>query len=286
MRPFFFFFAIIAFSCTSRKEEAQALPEIYNLGSRIDYEVAGAGDTTLLFVHGWCINKSYWDGQVEHFKDRYKVVTVDLPGHGNSDKTRTDWSIKNFGSDIVLIMEALSLENVVLIGHSMGGNIILEAATVKPEVVIGFVGVDNFKDVGVEYSEEQRLEIDNFISQISEDYEEVVTGFASGMLFAESTKEDIRERVLNDILNTPAEISVGILRSLNSVTQVEAKQMERLRVKLHLINCDGMPTDEIQLRKYCRRSYEVHSIGSLGHYPMIEDTDRFNEILDDVLKSL
>jgi hypothetical protein len=114
----------------------------------------------------------------------------------------------------------------------------------------------------------------------------VVTGFASGMLFAESTKEDIRERVLNDILNTPAEISVGILRSLNSVTQVEAKQMERLRVKLHLINCDGMPTDEIQLRKYCRRSYEVHSIGSLGHYPMIEDTDRFNEILDDVLKSL
>ena len=47
---------------------------------RIDYTDTGTGDTTLLFVHGWCINKTYWEKQVAYFGKRYRVVTIDLPG--------------------------------------------------------------------------------------------------------------------------------------------------------------------------------------------------------------
>jgi len=287
MKPYLlFFFPVLVFGCMSRSGGTHKHPDIYNNGSRIDYEVAGEGDTTLLFVHGWCINKSYWESQVDYFKDRYKVVTLDLPGHGDSDRNRTDWSMHNFGSDVVTVMEALMLDNVVLIGHSMGGNVILEAASMKPKAVIGFVGVDNFKDLGMEYSTEEKQEMDNFISQISDDYKGVVTGYASGMLFSESTEKKIQKRVLHDILNTPQEVSVGMLKSLSSVNEIEGGQMSRLRVKVHLINCDGMPTNEGQLKKYCGDAYEVHSIGSLGHYPMIEAPDRFNQILDEILQSL
>jgi pimeloyl-ACP methyl ester carboxylesterase len=276
----------LAIGCTSQKKQEASFPEIYNLGSRINYQVAGSGDTTLLFVHGWCINQSYWNQQVDHFKDRYQVVTLDLPGHGNSDKNRNEWTIENFGKDIVMLMDALELKNVVLIGHSMGGNIILEAALSKPEVVIGFVGVDNFQELGVLYTEAQKEELSTFFSQMKTDYGNVVSGFAAGMLFAESTPKGISDRVLNDILSVPPEISVGILESLSTVNEIEGEQMQRLDLKVHLINCDRNPVNIEQLDKYCQRSYQVHPIGNLGHYPMVEAPEKFNDILEEILLSL
>jgi sigma-B regulation protein RsbQ len=70
-----------------------------------------------------------------------------------SDKNRTDWSVQNFSKDVMFLSQTLlSLKNVVLIGHSMGGNIILEPSITMPDLVIGFVGVDNFKDLAVEYT--------------------------------------------------------------------------------------------------------------------------------------
>lgn len=262
------------------------LPELYNLGTRINYEVAGEGDTTLLFVHGWCINQTYWSNQIQQFKDQYRVVTLDLPGHGQSGKDRDVWSIENFGGDVALLMEALSLKNVVLIGHSMGGNIILEAASRKPDAVIGFVGVDNFKDFGMEPSEEEMEEVAVFLKQIRDDYSGVMQQYARGMLFSENTPDDISNRVMQDVLSTPEDISINILESLWMENEAEIRQMQELQVKVHLINCNGYPTNEHQLEKYCGASYEIHPIGDLSHYPMIEAPDTFNAILDEIIKKL
>jgi pimeloyl-ACP methyl ester carboxylesterase len=186
----------------------------------------------------------------------------------------------------MFLIRALSLKNVVLIGHSMGGNIILEPAIAMPDVVIGFVGVDNFKDLAVEYSNEKKLEMDAFIDMIRTDYKSTITGFASDMLFAASTSKRIQTRVLNDILGMPPDISVSILESLEEAHAMEGAQMQVMKLKVHLINCDGYPTNEAQLEKYCARSYQVHSIGLLGHYPMVEDPDRFNEIIEDIMSTL
>jgi pimeloyl-ACP methyl ester carboxylesterase len=286
MKQSLFLLALLVAGCTFQNNNENTLPEIYNLGSRIDYNIYGDGDTTLFFVHGWCINQTYWAGQVDYFKDQYKVVTLDLPGHGKSDQNRSDWTIRNFASDVIMMIDALQLNNVVLIGHSMGGNIILEAAVAKQDAVIGFVGVDNFKDLAVETSDAQKAEMAGFVSQMRMDYEGVVSGFAAGMLFAESTRKKVSDRVMKDILNTPPEISVDIIESLSKVNEVEGAQMQILRVKVNLINADGMPTNESQLAKYCAKSYEVHSIGNTGHYPMVEDPDQFNAILEDILESI
>src|SRR6187200_3178241 len=60
----------------------------------IEFDECGQGDTTLLFVHGWCINKEYWADQSKYFSDKYKVVALDLPGFGNSGKNRTEWTFE------------------------------------------------------------------------------------------------------------------------------------------------------------------------------------------------
>ena len=88
-------------------------------GATIQYRMEGEGDTTLLFVHGAFTNQTYWDNQVAFFSPDFKVVTLDLPGHGESGRDRTEWSVEGFGQDVVTVIRELELQNVILIGHSM-----------------------------------------------------------------------------------------------------------------------------------------------------------------------
>lgn len=92
----------------------------------IHYEITGGGDTTLLFLHGWAIDMSYWKQQVNAFNDNYQVVTVDHAGHGQSVGRHASWSPQRLGKDIAQTIEQLGLERVILIGHSMSGTIMLE----------------------------------------------------------------------------------------------------------------------------------------------------------------
>jgi len=71
---------------SSPTQQRQEKIKVVNQGVQIDFLDEGKGDTTLLFVHGWCINKTYWLEQVAQFKEKYRVVAIDLPGFGKSGK--------------------------------------------------------------------------------------------------------------------------------------------------------------------------------------------------------
>ena len=72
-------------------------------GVTISYDVQGRDEPALVFVHGWCCDKSYWKFQVPYFAKQHKVVTIDLAGHGRSGLGREDYTIKAFGEDVVAV---------------------------------------------------------------------------------------------------------------------------------------------------------------------------------------
>ncbi|WKN33746.1 alpha/beta hydrolase [Porifericola rhodea] len=144
--------------------------EVIRNGLSFNYQSCGEGDTTLLLVHGWCIDQSYWSSQIEAFCGEYKVVSMELAGFSTIQEARKSWTIEEYGQDVIALIDYLALEHVVLVGHSMGGDIILEAALVRPEEIIGFVGVGNFKDVGEAYSEEDQEEIARFLEMLEKDF--------------------------------------------------------------------------------------------------------------------
>ncbi len=98
-------------------------------GVPIAYSVYGAGSPTLLFVHGWSCDRSYWEQQVAPFSRDFRVVTVDLPGHGESGMGRKEWLMAPFGADVSAVVMGLDLKNVILIGHSMGGAVIFRSGS-------------------------------------------------------------------------------------------------------------------------------------------------------------
>ncbi|HEY1022087.1 MAG TPA: alpha/beta hydrolase, partial [Flavisolibacter sp.] len=80
---------------------------IISNGTAISYNVYGSGPATLLFVHGSFIDQSYWKEQVSFFKEKYKVVTMDLAGHGESGTNRKEWTLRGMADDVVNVIKEL-----------------------------------------------------------------------------------------------------------------------------------------------------------------------------------
>jgi len=277
---------ILLFSChntpTDSSSSGSGKGPIRNQGVNIDYTDTGKGDTTLLFVHGWCINKSYWSGQVNYFNDRYRVVTVDLPGFGQSGKNRTSWTAETFGSDIDSVLTRLDLKNVVLIGHSMAGDIVLQAAINSPQRVIGLVGVDNFKNCTYTPTEKEKKENAQAIDLLKHNFKEVAFQYFNQDLFYRTTADSIRKRVLNDVANVDTAIATACMEQQDFD---EVKNLVAVKKKLYLINSDVTPTDTTGFITH-HIPYEVLSIHETGHFPMIERPREFNARLEQVMARL
>ncbi len=106
------------------------------------YVHEGRGAPALVFVHGYCCELGDWQPQLDYFVSRNEVVACDLRGHGKTPGRPEECSIENFGGDVAALVTNLELRRAVLVGHSMGCRVVLEAARLMPERVAGLVLVD------------------------------------------------------------------------------------------------------------------------------------------------
>jgi pimeloyl-ACP methyl ester carboxylesterase len=286
-------FVIIAMSCIEVKQNSEVAQTEYsstpsikidNNAVFISYSSYGEGPLTLLFVHGWSINQTYWSNQVEELSSDYRIVTVDLPGFGESGNNRANWSIEKYGTDINIVIEKLKLTNVILISHSMGGDVILEAA-LKNEAVLALIGVDNFKDVGIEFNDEIEAEIAGFISILKDNYSETVSAYAEGTLLHTSTDSLVKSKVIKDFKNSDSTIVMSSLESLFKYALLEPKQLSKLRQKLYLINSDASPTNEGGFNT-TDIAYQIVDIKATRHFPMIEKPEEFNKLLKETIQKI
>lgn len=268
---------LIISGCNNQNNTELKSGEIKTADTDIYYVEKGGGDTTLFFLHGWDINSGYWSSQMNYFSKKYKTIAVDLPGFGKSTSSRKDYTVEKYADDVLNVVNKLDLENVILIGHSMSGDIILEAALKNNKAIIGIVGVDNFKFVGSELSPELLKEMNSFIDSLSKDYRIVAPEYAAKYLFSPSTDSMVRERVKNDYRNTDPAVAISSIK--NVFNYDEMQKLPGLNYKLYLINSDGLATNTEGLRKYCKSSFEVLDIHGAGHFPMIEKPDEFNRLL-------
>src|SRR5262245_9016399 len=104
-------------------------------GLRLAYDDRGAGEPVMVFVHGWTCDRSFFAPQAEHFARRHRVVSVDLRGHGESDKPNEPYPIGAYADDIAYLLDQLGLGKVVAVGHSSGGLTVLQLAASHPQCV-------------------------------------------------------------------------------------------------------------------------------------------------------
>ncbi len=105
------------------------------------YDAAGDGDPSMLFLHGWCCDRGFFAPQAGHFSAAHRVVSVDLPGHGESAAPAT-YTIEAFAKEVAALARRLGLRRSVAVGHSMGAMVALALTQRAPELIGEVVMVD------------------------------------------------------------------------------------------------------------------------------------------------
>src|SRR5512142_756788 len=108
----------------------------------IHHIAAGHGQPPIVFVHGFACSHTDWDAQVAHLAPYHQTLAVDLRGHGASPGSADECSIERYGADVAEVMHYLDLPPAVLVGHSMGCRVAIEAALQAPHRAAGLVLID------------------------------------------------------------------------------------------------------------------------------------------------
>jgi pimeloyl-ACP methyl ester carboxylesterase len=245
-------------------------------GIHVQYHVYGAGEPALVFIHGWSCDSNYWREQVPEFKKKYTVVTVDLAGHGGTDANRTDWSMARFGQDVATAVAAVPNRQVILVGHSMGGPVAIEAARLLKGRVIGIIGVDTFKTIGAPLPSSAQLDAilkpfeANFLGHTRE---MVATHF-----FAPGADPQLAQKIAYDMSLSPPRVAIPALRAVLGYDF--SAPLKEVAVPIVAINSDlGEPVNELRIRKVLP-GFRAVVLPSAGHFLMMEDPARFNPALE------
>lgn len=243
-------------------------------GVPIHYVTAGTGGTALVFVHAWSCDKSYWDRQIDSFAPQYRVVAIDLAGHGESGLDRRDYTVPAFAGDVVAVVESLGLRRIVLIGHSMGGPVIAEAVRRLTGQVVGLVTVDVFKTAIPLPNEE---EFRDFIAPIKRDFrrarEKMVRTY-----FSPQSDAELVEHIARDMASAPPAVGVSAMAETFGWMFKEAPAtLASLNVPLRHINADP------EVKKSAANG-DVVWIAGAGHFIPQEAPEQFNAALAGVLR--
>ena len=243
-------------------------------GVSIRYDLRGDSETTLIFVHGWCCDRQIWSRQADHLAARYRVVCLDLAGHGESGRDRQKFTISAFAQDVIAVVRHLGLDRIVLIGHSMSGGVIVEAARQLGNGVIGLVGVDTFWDVDKERSQD---EVEAFMTPFRADFAKAARRFVLPM-FTSSFDPDHAEAIIAAVVAVPAVVGTQALESSMGNGRNLRAGLDEIRVPVALINSPHWQTTNVEAAR--RRGIDVKVLPGVGHFVMLDDSDTLNQLLD------
>ena len=249
-------------------------------GLNLFYKKSGNGKTALFFVHGWLGNAEWWNKQQAYFDKCYTVVSLDLPGHGKSDVNRGEWTSNAYAMDIKTVAEQLDVDQIVLIGHSMSGAYVLEAALYMSNVC-GVVLVDTLKDIEKQMTLIQAEEM--LFSKYRSDFNNAVDNLLPNFLFCNQTPQVLIEQLKGEFLSHPSDLAIKVIEPLYKMN-IKAIVSE-VNIPVRGINSDFSPTNIENNLNYFK-DYDYKSIHQTGHYPMLEKPDEFNTVLSEILDIL
>ena len=268
---------------TSCLQKGPVIPEQGSVLSvdltEISYTLYGDGETALVFVHGWCCDQGYWREQVDTFSQEYMVVTIDLAGHGKSGKDRDDYTLQAFGMDVASVVKHLELDRIILIGHSMGGGVVLAAAHQLKEQTLAVIGVDTYQGFQYELSDSM---IAQFVQPFRQDFYNTTIGFVHSM-FPPGADSVMVMEIAEDMAQGPADAAISSMISNISTDPVEL--LEGLDIPIYSINSRMFPID-VEANRKLYPDFEVRFIEGVGHFVQLENPQAFNRKLNSILKEI
>lgn len=259
----------------------------------IHHVVTGTGRPPVVLVHGFGCAHSDWDAQVAHLSPRHQTIAVDLRGHGASPGVAADCSIERYGADVAEVMRALALPPAVLVGHSLGCRVVVEAALQAPDRTAGLVLVD-----GSQFAPAMAAVLRERFAA-SDGYATMVSGMFTDMFTAKSHKgtadaiveragrlpTDIGQKMLSDMQRYDVGRLTSSLALLHTpVLVIQATYSNEKRERRTMVA--GQTTPYLDMVRGAVPTARIEIIPGTGHFPQIDEPARTNALIDSFLGKL
>jgi pimeloyl-ACP methyl ester carboxylesterase len=233
----------------------------------------GTGPLPVVFVHSLAGNADQWSDQLAHLRPARRAMAIELRGHGRSEAPRNgDYSIAALATDIVAVTEELELEQIFLVGHSLGGGVALAYAGAHPERVAGLLLLDPIGDGKQISSAETQPLVDGLASNYLGTIRQYWTTIAG-------TNETVRQRLLDDLDATPRPT---VVRALPEALRFDPDPW-LARYRGPILSVVTPYNDQPFSLHRLGRGFPHRVVQGTGHWIQLDKPDEFNAILDEFL---
>ena len=259
----------------------------------IHHVVTGEGWPPVVFVHGFACAHGDWDAQVAHFAPRHRTVAVDLRGHGSSPGSAAECALERYGADVAEVMRALALPPAVLVGHSMGCRVVVEAALQAPRQTAAVILVDGSQfAAAMEPVLEQRFATaDGYSTLTRAMFNDMFNARSDKAVAAAVVERALRfprpfgQQLLSDMLRYDVGRLAGSLASLHIpvlALQTTSRDEQGERVSMR----EGQTTPYLDMLRANVPSVRVEIIPHIGHFPQLDASARTNASIERFIAGL
>jgi len=248
----------------------------------INYSDDGTGKCIVL-LHGFLESDDIWNDYVDKLSEHYRVICVDLPGHGLSSVLADEHSMDMMAEEVYNILEILGVRKILLVGHSMGGYVSCAFAAKYPELLKGLVLLHS---QAADDSDEEKLNRDRTIEIVEKDKASFIAQFTPS-LFAPANLEKFQKEVdaLKAIaLDTPKEGILAALRGMKS-RRNHVETIKELKIPVMVIAGDQdsrIPLEKIKGQFGSSPHIRLEVIKGCGHMGFVEASAQVLQLIQEM----
>jgi len=240
-------------------------------GAKVHWSSKGTAKQAVILVHGWTCDESSWDAQVPVLSQKYRVITLDLPGHGKSDPPKDGkFSMAVFARAVEAVRAEAKVDKVVLVGHSMGTPVIREYARLYPKHVVGLVPVDGIVMIGSGAGRGGP----NPAAMVGPDGMKAREAMIRGM-FTPATPAAVQQHVLKMMLAPPEATASGAMIATFATTDLNDFVSTVPVLGIYA----STPLADSGAVKKAFPNAEYVQVAGTGHFVMMERPEEFNRLL-------
>jgi pimeloyl-ACP methyl ester carboxylesterase len=248
-------------------------------GAKVHYKSLGAGKTAVVFVHGWCCDLTVWQHQAAAFNGKARMLFIDLPGYGLSDKPKVDYTIDRFARGIDAVLKDAGVEQGVLVGHSMGTPVIVRYYRLFPKKTKALVFVDG----ALRSFTSDPAEIERFMARFKETTFKANTADIVQGMIRPTTPADVKKHIASMI--SAAEPAVAI-SSMRGMLDPKAWSKEPIHVPSQALMAKA-PFWNDDYKAFVKKlvpGIDYHEFDGVGHVLFMEKPKEFNAVLGEFLR--
>lgn len=199
--------ALVRWSVAAESDPSSRFAQLDDM--KVHYTTRGEGNTAVVFVHGWNCDATFWKGQVDALNGEIRVLAIDLPGHGESDKPPIPYTMDLHARAVAAVLRDAQVKSAILVGHSNGTPVIRQFYRKYPEKTKALVIVD-----GALRPFAERAEIDKFIAPLRGPAYQDYIGHLADAMTRPLKSTDVREQIKAAMSRTPQHVSLSEMESI------------------------------------------------------------------------